>query len=201
MEHSITKIDLPIIDNFVRSDGVHISEVIAIAGTAKGVYPYNKYPYTPGSFKAMNDQMKLGLIFEDAMKMHVIPELNNLYHLELTPGVEMLTEHLGTKIYFTPDLVCHRSGTVFDVKLTWRSSYKDTFNHWPYMSQIKAYLYALGYTNGGFITGYLNGTYKPPTPLVELLRLRFTIEELNANWSELMQYLPYAKGESHGGTK
>lgn len=189
MEYFNETIALPIIDDLVRSDGLHISELIARAGTALGVYPYDKYPHVHGKPFEMNDQMRLGLMFEETLKRHVIPMLNEKYRINLVPGEELHVDHNGLRIYFSPDLVDYEAGIVYDAKLTWRSSYKTTITHWPYMSQIKSYLYALGFVDGGFITCYLNGNYKPPTPVVELLRIRFDQSELDDNWNTLTRYI------------
>jgi len=165
-----------------RSAGIHATEIIARVGTKLRVYPFDKFPYNPAEEFKGNLKTDIGLVFEDGIKRYLIPKFNARYGFELESAEEQHVIVEGRDFFYTPDLICHKTQTILDVKLTWRSLKNPTHQNWSYLTQLKTYLKLWGYNNGGFITCYINGNYKPPTPQLKFYQLKFSDAELEHNW-------------------
>lgn len=118
----------------------------------------------------------------------------------------------GAGIAYSPDLLLFNGHSrLGEIKLSWYSTKytpvteaqavaagrpdlyvgtanfeRSRFDKW--MTQIMAYLYHLHMTEAKLIVFFVNGNYKPPSPVVLAWDLQFTQRELNENWAALKNH-------------
>lgn len=131
-------------------------------------------------------------------------------------GTGMLCWICGAGIAFSPDLfIVNGSTRLGEIKCTWMTAkaapisqeqadaigfprlannlteFDSRFDKW--FTQIKAYCYHLQLTEARLIVFFVNGNYKPPSPIPPLAwDLTFTAAELQEEW---MMLLNHAKAE------
>jgi|AP59_1055472.scaffolds.fasta_scaffold133050_1 hypothetical protein len=128
-----------------------------------------------------------GLSFEEMLE----EGLRN--RLASKPG-ELVSEE---GIICTPDLVVFNGETrVGEIKLTWMSSRevpRDVANSFPpkfdkYFTQIMAYCHVLETPHARLLAFFVNGDYKPPVPELLAWDIEFSRQELDENWSMLLNH-------------
>lgn len=161
-----------------RSEGCHVSKIIhAIEmkdGRLKG-----RTDIDNNNSEQWRDYRTAGFLMERAFR-------------------EMLTERQLLKlgefevdgIFMTPDYVDANGWVLEEWKCTWRSAGKDIeeLDWWSWFAQMKAYCKALGTLKARLRVFYVNGTYSPRKPKLSAWDIEFTQDEVDSNWSMLVNY-------------
>ena len=183
-----------------RSPGIHVSNIIrCLAGETGILRPEWVEELSLADARTITDpvsilRINIGLAWEK----HYIPMLPDVID---HPG-EMQYEG----IYLTHDgesvsvIITESKGQrwellVHEVKATYKSSRnvaKDLGGQWMWMSQIKAYCKAKATRYATLHTLFLCGDYSYPIrPQLKKWLIEFSQEEIDANWSLLMDYKAY----------
>jgi len=75
---------------------------------------------------------------------------------------------------------------VHEFKITWKSL--RTFDDWFWLTQIKAYCKMVGTRRAVLSVMFINGDYKPPSPVFKRWECEFTELELEENWDMLLRH-------------
>jgi hypothetical protein len=159
----------------VRGEGAHVSELIHEICLSLGHYKDD------GGEPNMA-RMELGNAWEFALIEFLVRREPDRY---FKPGELWLDDVSGN-----PDVLDVIEEADVEIKVSWMSS-----KHGPgsekffkYETQLKAYLYMLGWTRGYLHVVFVNGDYKYNQgggPVYRVWRYEFSIEELEANWRML----------------
>ena len=174
-----------------RSEGLHLSEVIAFMRAAR-----LGETYTPRSEQERLDSgagsyFSAGFAFE-----RLLSKVWGEYMGEDTDGLVAQSEVTRDGIHMTPDAVDTRSEPhiLHEYKSTWRSMTKLgvpagaglTEHFWEWLVQIKAYCRTVPTTRAELWVLFVNGDYKRGTdsgrPTIRRIELEFLPRELEENW-------------------
>ena len=75
-----------------------------------------------------------------------------------------------------------------EIKTTRQSSNRPIIDQTHWFQQLASYCYMLGRQSGQLWVMYLNGNYKPPTPVPLAWNLEFSARELQENWQMLTNH-------------
>lgn len=193
-----------------RSVGVHASSIIRCAATEMGMLEKEwAEELSLVDARTITDpvalaRISLGLAWEQ-------------YYLPLLPGV---VDHPGEMqlqgVYLTPDgesvdIIRMPHGrwyarVVHECKLTWKSSntvdnMKPNAKNWMWLAQIKGYCKAMNTRWAWMHVFFVNGDYSwPMRPTPRSWFIEFTQEEVDSNWSVLMQYKEDLEERLQNGT-
>lgn len=183
---------------FQRSSGLHMSNIYN--SLYEKLEPKRFRHDTPMPM----DKLEAGMIWEEMLEaaFKLRPGLN----FEAWRPGEFRTEPYG--IAYSPDLIITNGLTrLGEIKLTWmtarytpiskeqaieagrpdlandRTDFDKRYNKW--FTQIMAYLYHLRLLDARLIVLFVNGNYKPPSPVPLAWDLHFSREELAEEWSAL----------------
>jgi len=164
--------DLIITDSPDRPEGLHVSTIIG--DMCKKLYPdiYGK----PLNAAKINSGVNYEQFLEKAFKQGVTFR---------PPPIKR------DGIWLSPDGLSPEKWQVEEYKLTWYSLHTwDLMDKraWPWMVQIKAYCYALESTKARLWAMFVNGTYRPPSPVLKVWEIEFSPLELLENWSMLLNH-------------
>lgn len=180
-----------------RPEGLHVSDIITDIMKTLEPKKYGK-PGGPDVIKIQS-----GLAFEEALEKTFKPGSPGAFR---PPSVPVWTPGYSVQwqgkpypgcIWVTPDHVepDETGGNpwiVREFKLTWYSSAKEFPSddvYFAWLSQIKAYCYALETPLAILTVLYINGDYKPPTPKPpQSYGLEFTKLELVENWQMICNH-------------
>ena len=187
---------------FERSPGLHMSAIYN--SLYKAIDP-KRYADRNGGMPL--DKLEAGMIWEYLLERG----------FKARPGIgfdawrpgEFRTENEG--IAYSPDLLITNGETrLGEIKLTWyscketpisreqaeaahrpdlantRTEFGSKFDKW--LTQIKAYLYHLHLTEARLIVLFVNGSYKPPSPVPLAWDLSFLVSELQEEWDTLLAH-------------
>ena len=161
-----------------RSKGLHLSNVIHDIANALGMNP-------KGADWDLNTCCEVGFLWEDV--------LSEVFGNRMGKRISEV-ELLG--ISGSPDGIAYENGELIleEYKCTWRSVRNCPSDNWKWMTQIKAYCWMLSKqmktpcTKVRMRILYINGMYKPPSPIYSEYVIRFTVQELSDNWDMIMNH-------------
>lgn len=206
MKASLVELDLEQVDSSGklmgegRSEGIHLSQIIRWA-REKLEGPIQQ----TGNEHFMTMGFLLEVILERGFKLFGSMMRKDRSKI-VRPG-----EFELDGIYMTPDgLGISEEAVIEEYKATYKSLARLTGTnpdkgdcagdvlcwlkrfHWWWLVQIMAYCWAVGTEKARLIVWFANGDYshKPPFggPQVIVVELEFTLEELQANWTTVLQY-------------
>jgi hypothetical protein len=178
-----------------RSEGLHVSNIIRSLAVEVGFLD-KKWVEDLSLVDAreITDpnvilRMRIGLAWEE----HLIPTL------------EGVTDHPGEillqGVYMSPDgesvdrvLLGSRGFelVVHEVKSTYKSAKHNLKTQWLWLTQLKAYCKGLGTRFARIYILYICGDYKYPiAPIYQVYEIEFTQEEIDTNWTMLIDYSAY----------
>ena len=185
-----------------RSPGLHMSTIYNSLYRALEPKRYGK----EGDPLPM-DKLEAGMIWEELLEAG-FKQRPGLAFQAWRPG-EFRTEEHG--IAYSPDLIITNGDTrVGEIKLTWmsckeapvsleqaiaagrpdlantRTEFGPRFSKW--FTQIQVYAYHLELLDARLIVLFINGNYKPPSPVPLAWDLRFTPEELAEEWGMVLAH-------------
>jgi len=141
-------------------------------------------------------RIRLGLAWEE----HLIPTLEGVID---HPGEIQLQG-----VYMTHDgescdrVLLGSSGlelVVHEVKLTYKSSRHELKTQWMWLTQLKAYCKGLDTQYARIYILYVCGNYTYPIkPSYKVYEVEFTQEEIDANWTMLIDYKEYRLNSDSG---
>ncbi len=175
-----------------RSEGVHVSNIIRSIALKVGF---------------LDKKWETGLSLTDASEITDPDSILRImiglaWEAFLIPTLAGVVDHPGELhlegIYLTHDgESCDRvySGTrnfeliVYEVKSTYKSARKNIREQWMYLTQLKAYCKALGTRYSRIDILYICGDYTYPIrPCRKVYEIEFTQQEIDANWSMIVDY-------------
>lgn len=182
---------------YERSGGLHMSDIYN--SLYEALYPKR---YTQGELPLA--KLEAGMVFEEMLEEGFKVRLASTGR----PGEFMTPEGVA----YSPDLLIFNGDTTLgEIKLTWYSCRyapvsreqaeaagqphlandrdefdSERFDKW--FTQIKAYCYHLKLHKARLIVCFVNGNYKPPTPVVLAWDLQFSQRELDENWAMLLNH-------------
>lgn len=186
---------------YVRSPGVHMSDLYN--SLYERLEPKRFNHDTPMPM----DKMEIGMVWEEIIEREFRKRVGVAEGTAWRPGEFVTPEGIA----YSPDLLIANGTTrLGEIKATWMScrnvpiskeqaeaagrpdlanklaTFDDKFSKW--FTQIKAYLYHLKLTEARLIVLFLNGNYKPPSPVPLAWDLAFTQRELDEEWAMLVNH-------------
>lgn len=141
-------------------------------------------------FKDLSATMEVGFLWEEVLSMAYAKRYTQLHTKEIEEdGIIMSPDGYG------PDPL-GSSMVLEEYKSTWRSSRRDPLDEWKWMTQVKAYCYAMGLNTAVMRILYIVGDWKGSGPEHIVARIEFSNEELEDNWKMIVAHKPYLIGES-----
>lgn len=175
LDQQIVSID----GNVERSPGLHVSTVIKALETRYGRLKGRKDLGDDNEAKWRPYRLA-GFLIERAFR-EILPK-------NLTKVGELCMDN----IYMTPDYFDPDDWVLEEWKCTWRSSGDDLEyleeNFISWMMQIMAYCRTMCTLRARLRVFWINGNYKPRVPDMAAYELEFTQQELDVNWSAIVNY-------------
>jgi hypothetical protein len=160
-----------------RSPGLHLSSIIKDLNKTLG-------RSKEGSGWDMGPTCAVGLLWEEILSTHFAEALGDRIGEVELDGVAM-----------TPDGFIVDEWVLAEHKATWRSSTKHSVGDiWDWMTQIKAYCYALNTHRCLLRVLWVVGDYRGSGPQYQCFLLTFTDNELMDNWQMLMNHKRVMEG-------
>lgn len=161
-----------------RTPGLHVSSIIYDIQKRMDKDRYDEDRFDE-SVKHLYRQV--GFAFEDCIERSL-----NHRRVDIVrpPELEM------DGIYLSPDGMDPMKWMNDEIKFTWKSS-NDAPHHpkfWGWRSQFMAYARALGTDRTVLRAAFVNGNYKDYVPQYKVWELRFTKQEIEANWKMLLKH-------------
>ncbi len=124
----------------------------------------------------MDPTRGVGLLWEIA--------LSHAFAVDQSPLDERVGEIVKDGIIMTPDGFDFNNWWVVESKATWRSSNADITDakFWDYITQIKAYCWAMESYQAKLQVLFINGDYRQSGPQYRVWLLTFQKHELVENW-------------------
>ena len=162
--------------DLVRSPGLHISQIY------NSLYEALK----PGRFTG-GEPNPLMLALGSAWEQYFERQLDRAGNRVFRPGELVSPEGIA----YSPDGVIENGQlTLVEYKLTWMSSRADIedakFD--KYKTQMMSYCYQLETPYARLYVLFVNGDYKPPSPVLKVWNIEFSPRELQDNWQMLMNH-------------
>ena len=201
MKATLLPFSLPYPTGDTRSDGIHVSRVIAAIAKESGILKPDvaedlslvEVSDREGWWKKLPEgvriKMSMGLAWEDwyGPRLHEVAyhpgemQVDGIYMTHDGESLDVLTSNTG--------LLCLG---LHEIKLTYKST-KTVGNletQWMWLAQTRAYCKGLG-TRVAFVhVLFACGDYKYPiTPQLKVWRVEYTQDEINENWDLLMSYV------------
>ena len=158
----------------VRTPGVHVSDIIRYID------------------KAMNEgKEKDNKFTEDDLELFAI--IGRMWEAQISnamlkpPRYERIGEIECDGIILSPDSIDTKEWSLQEFKVTWRSARRTIESEFKWLTQVKAYCYALGMCRASIYALYVNGTYQPPCPIPKAWDILFSPSELQDNWNMLLR--------------
>lgn len=160
-----------------RSKGVHASELYGAFYKAYDPSRYNKKDTKGKPLPFDVTKMELGTSFEEVLESALIERLLASDKSGTRPGE--FTSPEG--IIYSPDFIFFNGEDVLgEFKCTWYSMKNapldKKFEKW--WTQIKMYCHWLGLTKARLYVLFVNGNYKPPSPVLRAWEAEFSPHEL-----------------------
>ncbi len=170
-------------EGYIRTPGLHASDIYGSFYKSLDPKRYDKRDEKGEPLPFDLTKMELGSSFEEALEPVLAQRL-----LGDRPGEFTSPEGI---IYSPDHLFTGESSLVLgEFKLTWYSMVgfptNEKFAKW--LTQIMLYLYWLELTECLLYVLFVNGNYKPPSPVLRCLRLTFTPQELAEEHATLMRH-------------
>jgi hypothetical protein len=157
------------------TDRVHLTDIIKYIGHTCG------FDANQASFKDLQAAGEIGFMWEDLLssvfkdRMGVRPaEMEQDGVLYSPDGIGVLGEPFNTP-------------ALEEYKATWHSSRKKPTDVWRWMTQCKAYCYAIGVNIVVMHILYVVGDYYGSGPTYRRCVIEYTGEELLGNWNMILQ--------------
>lgn len=151
----------------VRSVGLHVSQIIRHIMETSGLAEQSDF-----TDDDLNMFAVIGRLWEQMLADTVFrpPRYQRPGEIELDG------------IYGSPDAVDTEDGVLAEYKVCWKSSNRSIESFFKYWLQIKSYCWMLGLNKARLYVFFVNGTYKPPLPIIKAWEAEFTTPELRDNW-------------------
>jgi len=168
---------------YVRSAGLHASALYGAFYQAIDPKRYDKRDKAGVALPFDLAKMEMGTSFESVLEPAIAARL-----FGERPGE--FTSPEG--IIFSPDYLFFETGATIlgEFKLTWYSSRdgldSEKFDKWK--TQIQMYCYWLRITRARLYVLWVNGDYKPPSPVLQAWELQFTRDELQEETETVLRH-------------
>ena len=162
--------------DLVRSSGLHMSQIYGSLYEA----------LEPERFKG-DEPNPLMLALGTAWEQYFERQLDRAKSHIFRPGELISPEGIA----YSPDGVIENGHlTMVEYKLTWMSSNADIADSKfdKYRTQMLSYAYQLETSHARLYVLFVNGNYKPPSPMLKAWNFEFSVRELNDNWTMLMNH-------------
>jgi hypothetical protein len=186
---------------YVRTPGLHASDLYGDFYKSLDPARYDKRNSEGVALPFDLAKLELGTTFEEVLEPALAQRL-----LGDRPG-EFVTPHAdgctdlhepvcacGAGIIYSPDYlfdIDEDGGLVLgEFKLTWYSMKDAPFGKKfaKYFTQIKLYCYWLGLTRARLYIFFVNGDYKPPSPVLRAWQMEFTRQELKDEYDIIARH-------------
>lgn len=154
-----------------RSSGIHLSGVLRYIAIRSKLVDWVKQVEE----EELPLRMALGIAWEE-FAVSLYPEIR------WQPG-----EVVDDDIFSSTDglvFAGRKVSTVEEFKLTWKKPMtgRDLMNYWLWMSQGKGYAYGWKTQVVNWHVLYINGDWKPPSPVYKRYLVEFSQKEIQDNW-------------------
>jgi hypothetical protein len=163
-----------------RADGVHLGRIITDLNNT--IFPKQVYPdwdsQTPEQQAETILQWETGFLWEDAF--------SRAFAERVAPRP---CELCVDGIYCNPDGVDVEHGIVHEYKATWGSMSKGIDSRWRWMTQVKGYCHAFGFTKAIFHVLWICGDYsRPIKPQYKSYAVDFGKNEVSETWAMVLSH-------------
>jgi hypothetical protein len=155
-----------------RTPGTHVSDIIRHIDKAMNKEKDNKFTEDDLELFAIIGRMWEAQISKAMLK---------------PPRYERIGEIECDGIIMSPDSIDTVEWSLQEFKVTWRSARRTIESEFKWLTQVKAYCYALGMCRVSIYALYVCGTYQPPVPIPKAWDLLFSPSELQDNWAMLLR--------------
>lgn len=188
-----------------RSAGQHVSAIIRCLATEMGILkPEWAEELSLVDVREIKDpvailRMLIGLAWEEYYVNKILAPKYGVVHQpgELQfDGVYGSPDGESLSVIITFDGEEKWASVIHEVKSTFKSTRTvgDLTGEFMWLSQIKSYCKMRGTTHAMIHVLFVCGDYSYPIhPIIKMWQLDFTQEEIDANWSLLMEYLAYRR--------